>query len=201
MKSNNFNRVAFIYDTLARIVFGDSLRKAQRHWLHQIPAKSKVLVLGSGTGWIANEVLAAKPDAQVTLVDASQKMTTKAQRMLKNKPVTVLCADETQPFAEPFDAIILPFFLDTFPTEKLEQLLSQIGKNAHAGTLWLVTDFISETRWHKIYLWIMYRFFRITCSIEATTIPDWQDALNRKHKLQGEVRFFGSFISATLFTQ
>lgn len=50
MKFNNFDRVASAYDTLARTAFGGSLKKAQCHWLHQIPADAKVLVLGSGTG-------------------------------------------------------------------------------------------------------------------------------------------------------
>src|SRR6185436_7912065 len=145
MRSNNFDRIAFVYDGLASIIFAGAIKKAQCCFLEKIPAGARVLVIGSGTGWIASEMLRVNSNARITLVDASQKMSELARKRLKDQPVTILCSDETQKFNEPFDVIVLPFYLDMFPDKKVKSVIGLIQKNTHSKTLWLVTDFVSET--------------------------------------------------------
>ena len=190
MNANEFDRVAFIYDTLARLFFGRSIRSSQAFFLDRIASGSSILVVGSGTGWIAEEILCYHPKARITLVDTSGKMTSRAKRRLQGKPVTILCTDEHQKFSEPFDAIILPFFLDMFPNEKLKTVLGRIRLNANLKTLWLVTDFVSQQWWHRAYLKVMYVFFQFTSSLETRTLPDWEKELHDSRLISLEEKYF-----------
>ena len=199
MKPNNFDRVAFIYDTLAFIFFGNNLRKAQSHFLNRLPANSKVLVLGSGTGWFANEILKNVPNSKITLVDSSQQMTNRAIDKLKGTPVEIFCADENKRFPEPFDVVILPFFLDMFPNEKIDKVIKVISNSTKPETTWLIIDFVSKRSWHQVYLWTMYRFFKLTCDIEAGHLPDWQALLTSNKVFINETKdFYKGFIQSTL---
>ena len=202
MRSNNFDDVAFIYDFLAQLIFGKSLRKAQICFLRNIPNDAIVLVLGSGTGWIAEEILKEKPGSKITLLDASQKMTGRARKRLSNKPVDIFCADESKVFPIPFDVVILPFFLDLFPDKKMNSVMENIKKNSKPESVWLVTDFVSDKRWQRVYLWIMYRFFSCTCNIEADKLPDWKTILTSNDLLIREKkRFYKGFIQSAVCIQ
>ena len=202
MTSNNFDGVAFIYDFLVQLFFGRNLRKAQTHFLSNFPNDVLVLVLGSGTGWIAEEILKEKPDSKVTLIDASQRMTDRARKRLKGKSVDIFCANESKVFSIPFDVIVLPFFLDLFPDKKMNSIIEAIKKNTKPKSVWLVTDFVSERRWHRIYLWIMYRFFKWTCNIEADGLPDWHNALAlNKILIQEKKSFYNGFIQSAVCIQ
>jgi ubiquinone/menaquinone biosynthesis C-methylase UbiE len=200
MKSNNFDGIAFIYDFLVKLFFGKTIQKAQTYFLNKIPADARVLVLGSGSGWIAEEILMRNPNSKITLVDASQKMTNKAVKKLNGEPVEIYCDDQTKVFSNPFDVVILPFFLDLFPDRSLKDVIESINKNVTKESMWIVTDFVSEKLWHRLYLWIMYRFFKVTCHIEASQLPDWQKALTSNNLVvMQENDFYLGFIKSTVY--
>lgn len=202
MKMNNFDGIAFLYDALARVFFGSSLRKAQTYFTKNIPEDARVLILGSGTGWIAEKILDHKPNSKITLVDASQKMTALAAKRLKGKPIEIICADQTNVFPKQFDIVILPCFLDLFPDQKLFNVIDSIKVNLKPHSLWIVTDFICEKRWHRVYLWIMYRFFKWTCNIEADQLPNWRNVLSMKNlEVLKEKNFYQGFIKTILYKQ
>ncbi len=48
----NYNNSAWFYDSLAGLVYGKALVKAQVYLLQYIPADSNILIVGGGTGWI-----------------------------------------------------------------------------------------------------------------------------------------------------
>ena len=52
---NGFNSIAPVYDALATLVFGRSIRNAQLCFLGDIGYRGKVLILGGGTGWFAGD--------------------------------------------------------------------------------------------------------------------------------------------------
>ncbi len=58
MKStmNGFNRIAGVYDFLAKLVFGKHIRRSQEHFLKMVIQQNKVLVLGGGSGWILESI-------------------------------------------------------------------------------------------------------------------------------------------------
>ena len=50
----NYNNIAWIYDWLAKVVFGRKQELASRAFLRIIPNDAKILVIGGGTGKIIN---------------------------------------------------------------------------------------------------------------------------------------------------
>ena len=51
MKRTGWDRIARIYDRLARLVYGRQIVRAQVDLLEHISPGSRVLIVGGGTGW------------------------------------------------------------------------------------------------------------------------------------------------------
>ncbi|WP_420151225.1 class I SAM-dependent methyltransferase [Spirosoma sp.] len=182
--STSFNGITPFYDALAFVVFGRTLQRAQLVWLDQIPADASVLIVGGGTGWLLEQVLKQCQPKRVVYLEAAQKMAARAsQRMIRRAvpgKVDFRVGDETTLSPEErFDVIMTPFVLDLFAEETLRsQVIPRLRNALEPSGLWLVTDFVSTSLWwQKILLWSMIRFFRLTTSIEATHLADWQRIL------------------------
>jgi tRNA (cmo5U34)-methyltransferase len=50
--ARGFDRLAPFYDSLARLIIGKGIKQSQLHFLNHLRDKTKLLVLGGGTGWI-----------------------------------------------------------------------------------------------------------------------------------------------------
>src|SRR4051812_25234860 len=81
-KLDTFNGLAFVYDGLAKLVFGKSIQDAQRCFLNQLSDKRNILILGGGTGWILEEVILKNSACDIWYVEASSKMIELSQRKL-----------------------------------------------------------------------------------------------------------------------
>lgn len=72
---NNYDNIAWIYDALSRLVYGNSIRQIQIDLLDSIPARARILVVGGGTGWILEEISKIHPSGlEVTYVEISKNM-------------------------------------------------------------------------------------------------------------------------------
>ena len=177
MKTPNFDRVAWAYDTLAKIVFGKAMRKAQAYSFAKIPDNAKVLILGGGTGWIIEMLLTEKPDSHIHYIEASSAMMAKAK--YKNtkhlKKVTyILGTQEDIPNDTYFDVVITNFFLDVFPVTQLPPLIQKIDKSLHSKSIWAFTDFQNTpVKWQKWLTRLMNLFFQLTCNLQSKQLSDW----------------------------
>lgn len=200
MTGNGFDRIASIYDRLARLVFGNSIKRSQTHFVGKIPLSSEVLILGGGTGWILPELFRHDSRMKITYIDSSLKMISKARQHATEISVEFIFGTERDIPLKRFDVVIMPFFLDIFPTEKLKIVIELILLRLKSGGLWFVSDFVNTAWWHKIYLWIMYRFFRVICNIEARKLPEWLETLNA-HDLDliSTKKFFNGFICSAIY--
>lgn len=183
MVLNQFDRIAAVYDWLAQLVFGQRLTLAQEIYLSQILPRSRVLILGGGTGKIIGALKRAQPDCRVTFVDASQAMLQRAKE--RNNALAgiefVHGTEQSIPPGALYDVVITPFYLDMFPEDQLREVINRIGLAMDIHGKWLVTDFYSPTtigqRWLER---IMYLFFRVTTGISAKSLPDWKASLRNK---------------------
>jgi Methylase involved in ubiquinone/menaquinone biosynthesis len=199
VKTNDFDRIAGVYDPLAKIVFGKAIRNAQLHFSNCIPTHSCVLIIGGGTGWIAEELIKQDPTLRIVLIDASQKMIDLAKLRLMGTNVELICGDENDLTVES-DVVITPFFLDLFPDEKLQRVIRKIQPSLKSDGLWIATDFVTERWWHRIYLWMMYRFFKITTAIESNHLPDWQKAMLQNGFHSGDQKtFYKGFVKTICY--
>ncbi|GAB3339084.1 hypothetical protein GCM10027299_51740 [Larkinella ripae] len=207
MKSNpsadrGFDRIAPVYDGLARLVFGNAQRNAQTHWLPTLPPNSDFLIFGGGSGWLLARVLTVCQPRTVTYIDASPVMVALARQRVKNdQRVDFRIGTETAiRLNDQVDVIITPFVLDLFTDERLEnRIVPDLLRALRPGGFWLCCDFTLPTRWwHRILLWSQYRFFRLISGIEARQLPNWYEILNSLSATthRQTATFFGEMIAS-----
>jgi ubiquinone/menaquinone biosynthesis C-methylase UbiE len=186
--SHNFDSVALWYDTLAAWIFGKAIRQAQLETIAWIPDGSAVLIIGGGTGWLLQELLARKKLQKVVYLEASGRMLDLTRKKLKGLSPALTATVELRHGteqrlnpAEPFDVIVTHFFLDIFAPARLQQVTASLKKVLNPHGLWLITDFrLSGTQtglrywWKKVLVRSMYLFFRIFCRISGKTLPDFE---------------------------
>ena len=196
-----FDAIAKYYDGLAVLVFGKSLKKAQTYFLNRIPLASNVLVIGGGTGWWLKDFLRQNPNCKVFYVEQSEKMLALAKKATDNDSrISFVCGTEDSITMNEFDVIIVFFFLDIFSDATLNVLLEKLKMLSKSTALWLVADFVNSTRWHSLFLFAMYRFFRFTTRLENQKLPDWQNELIKRNLREVDHRlFFGNFIKTALY--
>ncbi|WP_051719073.1 class I SAM-dependent methyltransferase [Hymenobacter sp. IS2118] len=204
-----FDRVAWCYDALAGLVFGASLKRAQRAALAGLPARAPhVLILGGGTGWVLTEVLARRPHAKVLYLEASPRMLARARaRLAREKPeatAQVAFRHGTQASlapAETFDTIITFFVLDCIASDEIAEALARLRAALRPAAPWLLADFRPARRgWRRVLLGLMYAFFRLTTGLRARELPDLRPALTGLGLVpRSSRRFFFGALEAVVF--
>ncbi|RRB07092.1 class I SAM-dependent methyltransferase [Larkinella rosea] len=200
--SSGFDLIAPIYDPLSRLVFGNALRKAQSHWLDQIPQNAVILIFGGGSGWLLTRVLAICSPHKVIYIDASPVMVSLAREKVANdKRVDFRVGTETAIASDDrVDAVLTPFILDLFTEDHLQNhLIPVLIKTLNHNGLWLCTDFSKPvTDWQRALMWCQYRFFRIFSQISANRLPNWLALMNNllRSDPQQLASFFGGFIAS-----
>jgi tRNA (cmo5U34)-methyltransferase len=203
---NRFNALAGVYDTLVELVFGNSVRQAQRHYLKEIPTASNVLILGGGTGWIIRELLLVNPTATIWYVEASSAMIERSKKKMLHFPGSTVHfihgTEDSIPEVATFNVVITAFFLDLFTPSSLVCVIEKIKKSLVPDAMWLATDFVNQAnRWQGVMLRVMYFFFRFVCRIEAKQLPQWEKLL--RHYGYKEIKshyFFYSFIKTAVLS-
>jgi ubiquinone/menaquinone biosynthesis C-methylase UbiE len=203
VKLNGFDRIAFIYDLLAKLVFGKSIVDSQKYFLNKIPDRSKVLILGGGSGWLLVELLKQKPNCEVWYVEASQKMIKLSKNKIEaDKPVNFIHGTEQDiPSSIKYDALITNFYLDLFTNHQLINIIVKLQSSIKPGAQWIVTDFVNNEKWwQSIMLKVMYWFFRMACNIESGQLPDWSLFLEQTGVKEIDSRiFYNGFIRTALY--
>jgi tRNA (cmo5U34)-methyltransferase len=203
--SRGFDRIAPFYDSLARLVFGGSIRRCQLEYLDKIPPGAKVLILGGGTGWLLTEVKRTNPTCTIWYLESSIKMLEIAKSQLEgssNAGIFFIHGTEKnlQDYKDiVFDVVITSFYLDLFTTTSLGDVMKSIRQCVYPGSKLFVSDFVDRAWWHRSMLFIMYRFFRWTCGIEAGNLPDWQRKVRSAGFTEHDTTpFYGGFIKSSM---
>jgi len=198
---NQFDRVARVYDKLAKLVFGKSIVVSQQVFLNDIPPRAKILMLGGGTGWILNEIAKTTTSCEIWYIDASAKMIDLARENANALQVHFIHGTEEDiPPAMLFDVVITNFYLDLFDEQKLEIVVRKIILSLTRDALWMVTDFLHRKRWHGVFLTVMYSFFRVVAHLKNRGLPDWNSALQRVgYRKINSGLFYWGFIESAIF--
>lgn len=176
----NFDRIAPWYDLLVQMVFGNRIRQAQIKLLDAIAAPQRLLVIGGGTGWILDEIVARFPHTQIVYIDSSIKMIDLARERATRNGAQVTFRHGTGEAlcdADAFDAILTPFFLDLFTDDGLQEVGRRLDRVLSSGGKWLFVDFcLPENHFRplaSLLIRLMYAFFSLTSKVEAKKLPDY----------------------------
>ena len=208
----SFDRVAWIYDFLAGMVFGRAIRRSQTVHLSDLPKGGKVLIVGGGTGWILIEILKHLHPDQVIYIDSSPEMIYKTRKKLARKRpqdqgkvhLVVGPLREYLP-AEPMDLVITNFFLDVLPPDQIWVRMSELKERLVEGGYWHFADFNypkkgAGRQLARILIPFMYFFFRKVAGISARQLPNFGDLFDQlgMTELQEE-RFYGKLIRSVVY--
>ena len=175
----NFDRLAPFYQTMERLAAGRKLRLCREAFLGEIPEPRAVLLAGEGRGGFLCECLKRFPNARFTVVDSSRVMLDLARKRVEDadlKRVLFVHADLSEWSGdERFDCIATHFFLDCFSPQTLAAIVAKLAALATDDAVWLLSDFqVANKRFSAIrsrwILWLLYRFFRVFCKLEARSL-------------------------------
>ena len=187
--ARGFDQLAPVYDILGDIAFAGALRRSQRSFLSDLPRISRALVIGGGTGRFLSDLLVEGRVARVVSVDVSPGMTHLASRRvadLGRSPdvefrvgtIDAVLRDER------FDLVVTHCYLDLFPPERMSFVVERLSGSLLPGGFWLFSDFSDAGTGprgaiRRGAVRFLYRFFRVSCGIEASHLPPFRDAFDR----------------------
>jgi len=182
----NFDRLAPYYRCMEFILAGGKMHRCRTAFLDQVPQPKNILLLGEGPGRGLIECCRRFADAQITCVDASERMLAQARRQLahhnlKASRVEFIHADILNwlPSGKTYDVIVTNFFLDCFRPEQLAQMIPRIADISAPDANWVIADFqippagLRRIR-SRLIIWMLYVFFRVATRLAARelTKPD-----------------------------
>ena len=181
MKESNFNRIAWCYDGLTKIIFGKSIRKSQTEFLVYCKPEDKVLIVGGGTGWILEDLASMDMNIYITYIEKSSKMIEKAKGIaLRCKGLTIDFIIGTEmdiPVNTKFDLVLANYFFDLFTPAKQKFISNLFYQALNRNGLLLTADFYIDKKspiWQKIVVRIMYLFFKLSTGIETMKLSNYR---------------------------
>jgi ubiquinone/menaquinone biosynthesis C-methylase UbiE len=199
---NAYDDIAPFYDRLARLVFGKSIVESQITHIDEIPANSKVLILGGGTGWLLEEMLKRGSHCQYWYLEASEEMIRRTRKRVGEIPHVTYIHGRLNSIPEgiAFDVVVANFFFDQFISKDVTKILLGLKSTLTKGGLVLIAEFQDKKWWHKGLLFIMYRFFTSIRAVVIRSLPEWKVSFHETgFEIVQEKDFFGHFILSAVY--
>jgi ubiquinone/menaquinone biosynthesis C-methylase UbiE len=200
----NADVIAPVYDSLSRLVFGNSLYEAAAWTYSFIPSNSKILIVGGGTGTILTDL--DKPGAgfMIDYVELSSVMVSLSERRAPFNHIHVnfhQCDIMTWRDGSDYDVIITPFFLDCFGKADLELVMRRLTRLIKSDGFWCFTDFVeTKSKWQRALIRLMYLFFRLTTGLTNDRLPDYDTVFRANSlRLTAVQTFYHGMIESRLY--
>jgi SAM-dependent methyltransferase len=181
----SFDAIAPWYRALEWIAFGDQLQRCRVACLGEIPAPRRALIVGEGNGRFLCELLRRHPAVEVDCLDVSERMLQLAhervERQWPDRAARVrFVRQEIMSWNAPaqrYDLIVTHFVLDCFREKELALIIQKLTCAASEDATWLLADFRVPSRGFarlraRVWLGLMYWFFRVAARIEANELID-----------------------------
>ena len=182
---NNYEAIAPIYDSLKKLVFGDSLIKTELHFLKSANHIEHLLVIGCGSAKFIEELDMQKTE-KITLIDSSKKMCLLAKRRINRLDLEDKIKVQNVDFFkwhsnEKYSHISAAFFLDCLNDSQIDEVLNKMKKLVEKDGRLIVSDFARNTgdkAFYNVLIRSMYLFFNFCHCIQRTNTPDYQMAFS-----------------------
>jgi ubiquinone/menaquinone biosynthesis C-methylase UbiE len=197
-----FDRLSLFYDLLVKLVFGRTIRESQICLIEEVGDRENWLVLGGGTGWVLEEIFKVHPQAKITYIEVSQNMINQAhKRRATGRVDYILGSIDEIPSGRKYDVVVTAFFWDMFHANRAMKMKQEIDLKLKNDAFWLCADFKNtDIWWQKILMRVMYWFFKVTCRIEASELPEFSQIFDKgKHEVLFQKTFHHGMIESTLY--
>lgn len=202
---SNFDKVATFYDRLARIVFGNEIKRSQTAQLESLKEGQRILIVGGGTGWILEELDKLQLPLEVDYVENSEKMIrlSEKRRPFSNLSVTFHLKDILEYSSPEYDVIMTHFFLDVFDDKSFAAIFDHTDSLLKPNGFWINTEFRYTDRLvQNLFIRFMYFFFRVTTNLQPTTIPDYQQKFSSAgFERSNSLLFFHQLIESCVYSR
>ena len=197
----DYNSIAWIYDLLAKLVFGNKQDRANREFIKRIPGKSRVLIVGGGTGKIINDLDKLNKNLEVDYVEISSKMNVLSKRR-GNKTLKLTFYNKSILDFEKkgYDVIITNFFFDQFPQSVGQEITRHLYPKLGKDGFMIFSDFIPNDNFlDRLITALSFAFLRITANLDTTRLPDYTEMFSSTQFKQGETIQISRNIIAALW--
>jgi ubiquinone/menaquinone biosynthesis C-methylase UbiE len=182
----SYSSIARFYKLIESVTIGRPLLDARLAHLKRLaegPAIQHALLVGEGNGSFLLPFAQQFPNTLITVLDESPAMLRVAQTRLEaagidTARITFRQADmTTEQLPEGrYDLIVTLFFFDNFDAATVQQIVPALEHASSPSAQWLLSDFqIPASGWRRlrarIWLIILYAFFRCVARISARTVP------------------------------
>lgn len=182
----SYSSIARFYKLIESVTIGGSLLDARLGHLQRLAAGPEIqhaLLVGEGNGSFLLPFAQQFPHTRITVLDESPAMLRVAQTRLEaagidTARIAFWQADMTteQLHEDRYDLIVTLFFFDNFDAATVRRVVPVLERASTASAQWLLSDFqIPASGWRRlrarIWLIILYAFFRCVAKIPARTVP------------------------------
>ena len=196
---NNFNLVAPVYEWLKKLVFGQTLAKAEAHFTQLIGEHDRVLIVGGGHGKIMQSL---PPNCHIDYLEYSSAMIKKATKNADGRNVNFIHGDFLEvTLTQQYDWVLTNFFLDVFSSANLQLACQKIHRLVKADGKVMVTDFSEVNHLQgRLLLWVMHTFFKLVAGLESSTIQPIRQQLQASgFEVSEEKIFSGGKVFSVIF--
>jgi ubiquinone/menaquinone biosynthesis C-methylase UbiE len=187
--ARGFDRLAPLYDLMADLAFAGRIHASQTLLLPHLPPVRRALVMGGGTGRFLAALLTHDPHVTAVSIDLSPGMTRRTTRHLASRgledraELRVGGLEKLGP-DERFDLVVTHCFLDLFTDADLRAVIERLTRSLKPTGHWLFSDFAADGNGlagvaRTSIVAVLYAFFRITCSIPANHLADFDQAFHQ----------------------
>ncbi|WP_420316874.1 class I SAM-dependent methyltransferase [Ekhidna sp.] len=198
MAVNDFDSVAPYYDCLSKLVFGESLLKAQAYHLKEIGDKDRVLILGGGTGKLLEYI---PKSGELDFLEMSHRMLKRAKRRKFHRSINFIHTDFLEFNTDKrYEVIICPFFLDCFDEQSLHTVIVKAKELLSPNGKLIVTDFDRKGT-NSLLLQSMLIFFKWFANLETTQLLDLKSFLKKNDFQENEIKIYKKGVFSALYYQ
>jgi ubiquinone/menaquinone biosynthesis C-methylase UbiE len=177
--------IADLYRFIEYAAFGRALERRRFAMLPLVKDARRILILGEGDGRFVSRLAMQNPDAEIDVVDLSARMLALArERVGSAERIRFYQLDAlTDPLpGGGYDLIVTNFFLDCFSGSDAATLIHKLHAALARDGRWLISEFqVPQTPFRRLHakLWmaVMYRFFRLTTGLRPSSLPPYAELL------------------------
>ena len=191
-----YDGIAPVYRAMEIAAFGTALRRLRECHIDRFTESRNALVLGDGDGRFVEVFAMHNPECRITSIDSSPAMVRLARHRVRRSTrlqgsdaggrIRWIVADATRMefSADTYDLVVTQFFLDNFTQSTVDALIPAVATSVTVGGHWLYSDFATPNParpwvWrNRIWLYTLYRFFRVCCGIEANMLANAKGAIH-----------------------